>query len=192
MRLMKFAGLALAAAVLVSGCATPPPVSFAPDDVMASKAKVNAEMKSVTVVISDDVTLETGFGPAGGNFFIEPWKNALEDALVRSSTFDDEAKEKVTIRAKLLKYKMQPGFDIDVTFTTNYQIISRKNGKVLYETDVSTVGTCTFEEQSYGYTRIRVAMNRAGQNNIKEFIRRLEAVAPQINETIQKMATSTK
>ena len=184
MKLTKLTGLILAATVLVSGCATPPPVSFVPSDIVPGKTKINAEMKSVTIVISDDETFETGFGPAASDFFIEPYKNALEDALVRATIFDDEAKEKVTVRAKLLKFDWKRGFDTDITLTTNYQVISRKDGKILYESDVAATGSCTSNEHMNGILRVRIATNRAGQNNIKEFIARLEAAAPEINKTI--------
>ncbi len=106
--------------------------------------------------------METGFGPAG-EVFIGPWKNALEDGL--SSRRNDDARTKVTVQVKLLKFNA-PAFGFDM------------------ETEVTATGVAGLNENFPGATRWKNPVNRSGQNNIKAFISRLEAAAPEINKIL--------
>ncbi len=126
--------------------------------------------------------METGFGPAG-EVFIGPWKNVLEDGL--SSRRNDDARTKVTVQVKLLKFNAPAfGFDMETESIAKYQIVARNTGKVIYETEVTATGVAGLNENFPGATRWKKPVNRSGQNNIKAFISRLEAAAPEINKTI--------
>ena len=119
--------------------------------------------------------METGFGPAG-EVFIGPWKNALEDGL--SSQRNDDARTKVTVQVKLLKFNAPAfGFDMETESIAKYQIVARNTGKVIYETEVTATGVAGLNENFPGATRWKKPVNRSGQNNIKAFISRLEAAA---------------
>ena len=52
------------------------------------------------------------------------------------------------------------------------------------ETEVTAIGDAGLNENFPGATRWKNPVNRSDQNNIKAFISRLEAVAPEINKTI--------
>ena len=64
------------------------------------------------------------------------------------------------------------------------QIVARNTGKVIYETEVTAIGDAGLNENFSGATRWKNPVNRSGQNNIKAFISRLEAVAPEINKIL--------
>lgn len=128
------------------------------------------------------IHMETGFGPAG-EVFIGPWKNALEDGL--SSRRNDDARTKVTVQVKLLKFNAPAfGFDMETESIAKYQIVARNTGKVIYETEVTATGVAGLNENFPGATRWKKPVNRSGQNNIKAFISRLEAAAPEINKIL--------
>ena len=65
-----------------------------------------------------------------------------------------------------------------------YQIVARNTGKVIYETEVTATGVAGLNENFPGATRWKKPVNRSGQNNIKAFISRLEAAAPEINKIL--------
>lgn len=92
---------------------------------------------------------------------------------------------KVTVQVKLLKFNAPAFvFDMETESIAKYQIVARNTGKVIYETEVTAIGDAGLNENFSGATRWKNPVNRSGQNNIKAFISRLEAVAPEINKIL--------
>ena len=127
--------------------------------------------------------METGFGPAGEVSLSDRGKTLLKTRL--SSRRNDDARTKVTVQVKLLKFNAPAfGFDMETESIAKYQIVARNTGKVIYETEVTATGVAGLNENFPGATRWKKPVNRSGQNNIKAFISRLETAAPEINKIL--------
>lgn len=57
-----------------------------------------------------------------------------------------------------------------------YEIINRNDGSIIYTQDISSKGEVPFDHSLIGMTRARESINRAAQNNIKQFLQAIELV----------------
>lgn len=160
----------------LSGCAAMPPPNFSVPNVGPSQHKLNAELKSITVVIARPDE-KTGELPVSVGVFVPLWKSALEDALNRMAIFKDDARKKVSLAVKILKFD-PPSFGADMTTTAGarYELLDREDGSVIYTSDIETDGVCPFDYAFVGATRAVESWNRAVQNNISKFLMQLETV----------------
>jgi len=168
-------------AVLISGCATQAPtLDFVPREVLPAKNKVNAELKSVTISIAkeDERLGETQVGFFGNQYeatFKPSFKDALEEALVKSAVFNDLSSHKVSIIAKIMKFE-SPGFSVnfDTSMIVRYEIFNRDNGELIFRRDIESQGAVPGDYAFLGAIRYTEARNIAGRNNITNFISALE------------------
>ena len=171
-------------ALALTGCSSTP-LTFTPENIEISTEKINAELKSIHVSISDEDATTANLKKAGPKY-VQTWKEALQDALDRSALFDDDASSKININAKLnsLDYPFAAA-TFHSKFITTYQIIKRKTGEVVYETTIESEGISSPGEDFLASHRLRHSINRAGQKNIIAFIERLKTVSPHINKHLE-------
>lgn len=169
--------LAISILILVSGCQTTiPPLSFTVPNVGISEKKIEAELRSVTVLPGrpDEVKGELNGVGAGMK---ELWQTSLVDALNRMVIFQDDASKKVNITVKILQAEIpRAGASMTSYTIAVYEITDRKNGDIIYTQEISSSGTVPFDYAFMGIIRMRESLNRAVQNNITMFLQSLEAV----------------
>lgn len=163
--------------LFMSGCATFPPLSFSVPNVGLSQIKIDAELKSMTCTTGrpDEVTGEISHSDGPG--ICDLWKTALQEALDKMLIFKDDAKKKITIAIKILKFEIPSG-GISMTTKTDakYEITGRSNGDILYSSIINAEGTVPFSYAFSGVERIRESVNRSAQNNILQFLQALEII----------------
>lgn len=179
---------AAAAAFLLSGCGTVPPMNFSVPNVGLSQKKIDAELKSMTVTVArpDEKTGELDFRRAGldmngqssGEQMIpQIWQTSLTEALNRMAVFQDDAVKKVNLSVKILKLEV-PSMGASFTTITSarYEIMDRKSGDLIFTQDISSSGTTPADTAFLGIARMRESVNRAVQNSITQFLQALETV----------------
>ncbi len=175
---MNFLRLALALVftTLVAGCAAPPPLNFSVPDVGFSTKKVNAEVKSITVTLARPDE-KKGDMPMGIEGITNFWKESLQESLDRMAIFKDESKNKVSIQVKILAFDI-PSFGLEMSSKSiaRYEIIDRNTGGIVYTQEFSAEGVVPATHSFMGVTRARESINRAAQNNIKQFLQAIETV----------------
>lgn len=105
------------------------------------------------------------------------WKESLQESLDRMAIFKDESKNKISIQVKILGFDI-PVFGIEMhsKAIARYEIIDRATGGLVYTQDISADGIVPASHAFLGVTRARESINRAAQNNIKQFLQALETV----------------
>jgi hypothetical protein len=167
----------LLAALVLSGCAANPPLNFTVPNVGVSQAKLDAEMKSLTVTLARPDE-KKGDMPAWAEAEVPTlWKSALTDALNHMTIFTDGAMRKVNLSVKELAIDV-PSFGASFTTKTiaRYELIDRANGDIIYTQDIAASGTVPAGYAFAGVIRARESVNRAVQNNITQFLQALETV----------------
>ncbi|MBS9439402.1 UDP-N-acetylglucosamine acyltransferase [Photorhabdus noenieputensis] len=162
--------------VTLSGCQTPPPLNFSVPNVGGSGHKIDAELKSITIVLARPEEQKGGI-QAGMEEVPQFWKASLEEALGRMAIFKDDANKKVNLAVKILAIDM-PLFGTSMTTKAiaRYELIDRSDGRIIYSEDISSNGTVPFNYALLGYIRGRESINRAAQNNITQFLQSLGTV----------------
>ncbi|HLZ68058.1 MAG TPA: hypothetical protein VKQ29_17675 [Aliidongia sp.] len=173
---MKRALLLCVTAVLLSACGSIPPLNFSVPNVGPSPAKLDAEVKSLTVTVARPDE-KTGGLPPTAEGLAPLWKTSVEEALDRMAIFNDDASRKVSLSVKILKLEV-PGAGLSMTTdaAARYEIIDRKTGSVIFTTDISSSGTTPLDFAFQGVARARESVNRAVQNNISQFLQQLQTV----------------
>ncbi len=160
----------------LTGCAQLPPLNFSVPNVGPAGTKIEAEVKSITVTMGrpDEVTGEMARGVEG---LAPMWQTALIEALNRNVIFRDEAKMKVSLSVKVLKFEI-PAFGGEMTTQTmaRYEIIDRNTGDIILTQDISAAGVVPFDYAFVGVIRARESINRSVQNNIASFLQVLPTV----------------
>ena len=175
MKILSF--LAVAAVVILSGCAAAPPMNFSVPNVGVSQKKIDAELKSMTVTIARPDE-KTGDLPMGMDVKVpQIWQTSLTEALNKMAIFQDESQKKVNLSVKILKLDI-PGFGASMTTATaaRYEISDRKSGDIIYTQDISSTGNTPFDHSVIGAIRVIESINRAVQNNISQFLQTLDTV----------------
>ena len=105
------------------------------------------------------------------------WKEALQESLDRMAIFKDESKNKVSIQVKILAFDI-PSFGLEMTTTSiaRYEIIDRATGGIIYTQEIASSGVVPVSHAFVGVVRARESINRAAQNNIKQFLQAVETV----------------
>jgi len=169
------AGVAIAALMLLGGCAAAPPINFSPPNIGLSAVKHNAALVSTTVTIAGRSEAQ-GKIIAGGEAVIPTmWKTALEDALVRMAIFRDDAPVRLALVVKILQFEAPTMGLTMVTHTAaRYELIDRNSGAIVYTTDVRTDGRSPVGDDFMGANRARISISTSVQNNIADFLKQLE------------------
>jgi len=167
----------------LSGCAQPPPLNFSVPDVGASKTKIDAEVKTITVTMA---TPDEANGDMPSWIDINTtnlWKESLQEAIDRMAIFKDDSSNKISIQVKILALDIPA---MGASFTTKsvarYEIINRSNGAIVYTQDVSAEGFVPASYAFPGVTRAWESVNRSASNNIKQFVQALETAG--INKSL--------
>ncbi|MFD1712520.1 UDP-N-acetylglucosamine acyltransferase [Ottowia sp. GY511] len=167
--------LLIVATALVAGCTAPPPLNFSVSDVQVSKKKVDAELRSITVTLAKPGEQQGGI-PTDMDRVTAYWKEALQAGLDRMTVFRDEAATKVSIQVKILAFEIPRfGAEMRTHSVARYEVIDRASGAVLYSKDVTSLGVVPAGYAFYGVTRARESINRAAQDNIRQFLQSLDS-----------------
>ena len=167
---------AIVASGLLTGCTTPPPLNFSVPNVGVSTKKIDAEVKSVTVTLARPDE-QKGDMPMGIESITNFWKESLQESLDRMAIFKDDSKNKISIQVKILAFDI-PSFGLEMNSKSiaRYEIIDRATGGIIYTQDISAEGVVPVSHAFLGVTRARESINRAAQNNIKQFLQAVETV----------------
>jgi hypothetical protein len=176
---MKFliAAATITVSAFLGGCASAPPMNFSVSDVGFSQKKIDAELKSMTVTIARPEE-KTGNLPAGIETIVpQLWKTALTESLNKMAIFQDDAIKKVNLSVKILKLDI-PNFGAGMTTQTEarYELMDRKSGDLIYTQEIESSGDVPWDHAFDGKIRARESINRAVQNNIKQFLQALETI----------------
>lgn len=170
-------------ALSLTGCMAIPPLNFTPPDgsvVIEKEQRIDAELKTITVSAAKANEqlgdIQVGFA---GNVYEgslkDTFKASLEEAILKSALFRDDASKKVGLIAKFMKLDT-PGMSIN--FKTHvivrYQIIDRSTSDIIYDKNIESVGEVPFDHAFMGAVRHSEARNRAMQNNIAKFLNDLK------------------
>jgi hypothetical protein len=153
-----------------------PPLDFTPSDVLPTGKKVNAGVKDISISFAKPQervgSIQVGFG---GNQYESSFKSTFEDslqeALIKSAIFNDYAKRKVLIVAKVMQLETPT---VGLAFTTQmvvrYSLLDTSSGKLLFTRDIKTSGTVEMGYAFLGATRMSESRNRAVRSSIEDFI----------------------
>lgn len=169
--------------ILLSGCATQAPtLNFTPNDAPPVKNKVHAELKSITVSIAkeEEKLGDTQVGFFGNQYeqsFRTTFKDALEEAIVKSAVFNDLSDQKVSLTAKVMKFQTpSAGVTFETAMIVRYELIDRRTGQLVFRKDIESSGSVSFDYAFNGAIRSAEARNISVRNNISNFITSLEEV----------------
>ena len=175
----------LAGALLLGGCAAPPPANYMPQDIEFSQTHLNAELKSISVSFPADSNAKIRVRMAQSNSQTSAvaadmrtnFKDALEEAINRSGVFADAADTRVNVFAQLLDLQMPSmGISFPTTTVVHYKIQRRSDGAYVYDKEIKAVGESAISD-AMGVNRALSAVNVSYQNNIKAFIEDLRKLA---------------
>lgn len=164
----------------LSACAPMPTMNFVPDDIRPTAKKIQAELRTVSISTAKEEErqgrLLVGF--AGNSFessFKAEFKNALEEALAKSAIFDDLNDKKVSLTAKVMEHD-HPNFSSTfvTTTTVRYELYDRKDGRLIFKTDITSKGETPFDYAFKGAIRATESRNRSMRNNISLFVEALQ------------------
>ncbi|MEW0006874.1 UDP-N-acetylglucosamine acyltransferase [Escherichia coli] len=160
----------------LTGCASVPPLNFSTPNVGVSQKKIDAEIKSLTVSLARPDE-QKGDITAGMEAITPIWRESLQEALDRMTIFRDSSPNTVSLNVKVLALDV-PAFGVSMTTKAiaRYEIINRANGDIIYTQDIESTGTVPASYAFYGIVRARESVNRAVQNNIRQFLQALESV----------------
>lgn len=162
--------------LMLTGCASVPPLNFSVPNVGVSNQKVDAELKSITVSLARPDE-QKGDIQAGMEAIPQFWKSSLQESLDRMVVFKDGAPKKLSLSVKVLAIDV-PSFGASMTTKTiaKYELIDRSNGDIVYTQEISSQGVVPATYAFVGVVRARESINRSVQNNIIQFLQALETV----------------
>jgi len=162
--------------LMLTGCASVPPLNFSVPNVGVSGKKIDADLKSITVSLARPDE-QKGDIQAGMEAVPQFWKASLEESLDRMVIFKDNSPKRLSLSVKVLALDV-PSFGASMTTKTiaRYELIDRDNGDIVYTQDISATGTVPATYAFYGVIRSRESINRSVQNNITQFLQALETV----------------
>ena len=159
---------------LLTGCVSAPPLNFSVQGVEPSKRKVDAELRAVSVSYAVP-SEQTGEVPSNGEGVPMLWERALAEAINKSSVFDDDSAKKANLFVKIKELDPPAaGFTMVTDTSASYLLVNRKTGEKILEETITTKGSVPPGYAFVGVVRAKESINRAVQNNIREFLSRLE------------------
>lgn len=159
---------------LSTACSPLAPLNFSVQNVDPSPKGIDADLRSITVVLAQP-SERTGPLPADSNLAVEPWKEALTDAVNRSALFTDDSKTHVNISVEVLKVDISSfGINLPTSVDARYRVIDRSTGKSIFDRVVSSEEGTEFGYSAIGVVRGRELTNRAIKRNIIDFLQDIE------------------
>jgi hypothetical protein len=150
----------------LAACATPQGMSVENIATVNSNPKYRNAMAVRSVSGGQAMSLLTGPGVEN-----EPLKAALESSLSANGYFAQSGNPKFHIDAEILNLD-QPlmGLDLDVTASVTYKV-SGAGATATYP--IKTTARATFSDSPMAADRMRIANERAMQQNIRQFLQAL-------------------
>ena len=102
----------------------------------------------------------------------EDFRKALEVSLSSQGLLADNGQFNLTVTLLEVKQPMF-GLDLQVSTRVNYTIIDTNKGEIILDQIIDAVHTATFSDALVAATRLKMANEGAGKNNIKKFLERL-------------------
>jgi hypothetical protein len=166
-----------APALLLSGCASVPPLDFSPTNVGLSRVKHDAAMVSTSVTAASKTDRKGPIDIAGAeNDITSMWKTALDDTILRMAIFRDDSSNKLSLAVKILKVDMPgAGFAMTTGTIARYELINRNTGDIVFSTEIETYGRVPMGDNFVGAIRARNSLSLSVQNNITTFLQQLES-----------------
>lgn len=166
----------LASSLLVTGCASVPPLEFTPTNIGLSRVKHDAALVSTSVTAASKTDRKGPIDIAGAeNDVTTMWKTALDDTILRMAIFRDDSAKKLSLAVKILKVDMPgAGFAMTTHTMARYELIDRNTGDIVFSTQVETDGKVPMSDNFMGAIRARNSLSLSVQNNIGAFLQQLE------------------
>lgn len=172
---MKKLLIAISSVVSLTGCVTAPP-SFTPI-VSQTIGRHSGSLGSVSAQLDpnglQDGQIKMVFGAEAIPIL---WRGATEAAISQSQVFDGQGDQKYDVIVTILVMKPpREGLTIKTPAKARYDVINAETRKIVFSTEVETVGRVAFGDNFVGMTRIKDSIDRATQSNIIEFLNRFQA-----------------
>ena len=154
-----------------------PTADFRPIDVYPGSLHVDADLHQVTVKVAgaDEQTGKMRFEGLNTEEMTELWKAGTEEAIFRSSIFKSQGGKKMDVKVTILEFHPPLlASTVRTQAVARYEIVDVANSTVIYSDDVQSTGVVSGNFAFEGAVRFRESANRAAQQNIKDFIDRLE------------------
>jgi hypothetical protein len=157
---------AFAAVMVLAGCATQQAMTVNPGPIVNPIAKYKNAMAVRTV--SGGRAMDVLTRPGVTN---EPFLAALQGSLALNGYLAQSGAAKYVVDAEIQDLQ-QPfiGLDLEVTSTVTYKVSS---GGTTASYPITASGKATFSDSPIGVERLRLANERAMQENIKQFLQAL-------------------
>lgn len=171
----------LVSAMLV-GCSAPAALNFTPTELVSvvQSQKINSELKTISVSIAtkEEQRGELQVGFMGNDYeqsFKTTFKDSLQDSFARVAIFNDDASNKLSLSAKVLRFET-PGMAVNFNtiLLVRYDFVDRKTGESKYVTEIESEGSVPFNYAFLGMVRATEARNRAVKINIQQLIEDLK------------------
>ena len=167
--LMQYGRVLVILALIAPGlaaCATPAAMTVNSSEVVASNPKYRNAVTVRSVTGGQAMNALTVMGVAN-----EPFQAALESSLAANGYLARSGSPKFYIDARIVNLD-QPliGLDLDVTANVSYEV-SGAGPPATYP--IKTTARATFSDSPIAADRMRVANERAMQENIKQFLQAL-------------------
>lgn len=164
--------------LLSSGCISLPPLNFTPKDVPQSAAKLDADLRSISVSVTQDsekkgsIDFNMGFSQTVPDL----WKAGVEDTLNRALVFSDSSTRKINLRITIMKFDMPAmGISMHTKTIAQYEIQDRETGATLFTEEITSEGVVPGNYAFTGAIRAMESANRAVQANILSFLSVLQS-----------------
>ena len=165
--------LIITTALELTGCA-----SNASVDQMVYKSNTSEKPQKVTLVNNIAVSTVTG-GTETNPLWISKindanFKSALEQSLQQANLYHVINGEKYQLQANLLKVE-QPfiGLNFKVVCYAHYKLKDKKSNKVIFDKDITSSYTATFNDSPIGMVRLKIANEGAARENFQKLIKEL-------------------
>lgn len=177
----KYRGIPLLSILVLlfqSGCISLPPLNFTPQDVPQATAKLDADLRSITVSVAQDSGKKGSIDFAMDYSKTVPdlWKAGVEDSLNRALTFSDTSSRKINLRVTIMKFDMPAmGISMHTHTIALYEIQDRETGAIIFREEITSEGVVPGSYAFTGAIRAMESANRAVQNNILSFLSVLQS-----------------
>ncbi len=172
---MKNMATLILCSFLLASCAVQPP-SFTPA-VAQTIGRHPGSLQSVSVQ-ADPNGLQSGQIKMvwGADEIPVLWKRGTESAVLQSGVFTGLGEDKYDVLVTILVMKPPAqALTVNTPAKARYDVINAKTRKIVFSTEIETVGRVAFGDSFSGAVRIKESINRATQSNILEFLQRLQA-----------------
>ena len=198
--MLKF--LILGISVVLTGCATPPPIEFTPERLPKVSERINADIRSISVrtapqpeQVGDGVNWYRVEFLVGNPLFptstgtgipiTKQWESALNTAINENLIFTDNPDNNVSLFVDIKQIELSGIATAKTDVMAQYRLMNRATGDDLYTKDILSIGSASTGESFGGVVRGRIALVRSIKNNINKFLESLVSDAPNINKRME-------